>query len=32
MPTEKDVLDALRTCQEPELGKDIVTLDMVRNT
>ncbi len=31
MATEAQVLDALRTCMEPELGKDIVTLDMVKN-
>ncbi|MBI5595005.1 MAG: Mrp/NBP35 family ATP-binding protein [Elusimicrobia bacterium] len=31
MPTKEQILDALRTCKEPELGKDIVTLDMVKN-
>ncbi|MBI5202394.1 MAG: Mrp/NBP35 family ATP-binding protein [Elusimicrobia bacterium] len=31
MATKEQVLDALRTCQEPELHKDIVTLNMVQN-
>lgn len=31
MATKEQVLEALKTCVEPELGKDIVTLDMVRN-
>lgn len=31
MATKEQVLDALRGCKEPELGKDIVTLDMVKN-
>jgi ATP-binding protein involved in chromosome partitioning len=30
-PTKEQVLDALRTVQEPELHKDIVTLNMVKN-
>ncbi len=29
--TQERVLDALRTVQEPELGRDIVTLNMVRD-
>ena len=29
--TEAALLDALRNVQEPELGRDIVTLDMVKN-
>ena len=28
---EKAVIQALQTVQEPELGKDLVTLDMVRD-
>lgn len=31
MPTKDQVLDALRTCMEPELNRDIVSLDMVQN-
>jgi ATP-binding protein involved in chromosome partitioning len=31
MPTQEQVLKALGTCQEPELGKDIVSLGMVQN-
>src|SRR5436309_2771301 len=31
MPTKEDVLKALSTVQEPELHKDIVTLNMVQN-
>ncbi|MBI3550759.1 MAG: Mrp/NBP35 family ATP-binding protein [Elusimicrobia bacterium] len=31
MPTKEDVLRALSTCQEPELGKDIISLGMVQN-
>jgi ATP-binding protein involved in chromosome partitioning len=30
MLTEAAILDALRQVQEPELGRDIVTLDMVK--
>ncbi|MEE8424639.1 MAG: Mrp/NBP35 family ATP-binding protein [Elusimicrobiota bacterium] len=30
-PTQEDVLEALKTCIEPELGKDIVTLGMIAN-
>jgi ATP-binding protein involved in chromosome partitioning len=30
-PSEKDILAALSTCEEPELHKDIVSLGMVRN-
>ncbi len=30
MATEKDILDALKGCIEPELGRDIVSLNMVR--
>ncbi len=29
--TEKDILDALSNVQEPDLGKDLVTLNMVKN-
>src|SRR5215203_6692934 len=29
--TREQVIDALRNVQEPDLGKDIVTLDMVRD-
>ncbi|MBI3299118.1 MAG: Mrp/NBP35 family ATP-binding protein [Elusimicrobia bacterium] len=31
MATKEQVLDALRGCMEPELNRDIVTLDMVQN-
>ncbi|PCI39516.1 MAG: chromosome partitioning protein [Elusimicrobia bacterium] len=31
MPTKDEVLKALSTCIEPELGKDIVSLGMVQN-
>jgi ATP-binding protein involved in chromosome partitioning len=31
MPTNDDILAALRTVKEPELHKDLVTLNMVRN-
>ncbi|MBI5630551.1 MAG: Mrp/NBP35 family ATP-binding protein [Elusimicrobia bacterium] len=31
MPTKEEVLKALSACQEPELGKDIVSLGMVQN-
>jgi hypothetical protein len=31
MITEEDVLDALRTVQDPELGQDLVSLDMIRD-
>jgi len=31
MPTKEQVLEALSTCIEPELGKDIVSLEMVQN-
>jgi ATP-binding protein involved in chromosome partitioning len=31
MPTKEQVLEALSTCIEPELGKDIVSLQMVQN-
>ena len=30
-PTKEQVLNALRTCQEPELNQDIVSLNMVQN-
>src|SRR3970040_1269709 len=29
--TQEQVLDALRTVQEPELGRDLVTLNMVKD-
>src|SRR3972149_5651748 len=29
--TQEQVLDALRTVQEPELGRDLVSLNMVKN-
>jgi ATP-binding protein involved in chromosome partitioning len=31
MPTEKELLDALRKVNDPELGKNIVELGMVRD-
>jgi ATP-binding protein involved in chromosome partitioning len=31
MPSREQVLEALKSCQEPELKKDIVTLGMVQN-
>lgn len=31
LPSEKEVLAALATCQEPELHKDIVSLGMIQN-
>ena len=31
MPTKESVLAALKTCIEPELFKDIVSLGMVKN-
>lgn len=29
--TEAQILDALRNVQEPDLGKDLVTLNMVKD-
>ena len=31
MVTNDDVLSALRTVQDPELGEDLVSLDMIRD-
>ena len=31
VPTEAQIVDALRSVQEPELWRDIVDLDMVRS-
>ena len=31
MITKEDVLDALRTVQDPELGQDLVSLNMIRD-
>jgi ATP-binding protein involved in chromosome partitioning len=31
MITKEAILDALRTVQEPELGDDLVSLDMIRD-
>ena len=31
MITNEEVLDALRTVQDPELGEDLVSLDMIRD-
>lgn len=31
MITNEDVLDALRTVQDPELGEDLVSLNMIRD-
>lgn len=31
MITNKDVVDALRTVQDPELGEDLVSLNMIRD-
>ena len=31
MITNEDVLDAVRTVQDPELGQDLVSLDMIQD-
>lgn len=31
MITKEDVLDALRTVQDPEMGQDLVSLNMIRD-
>jgi ATP-binding protein involved in chromosome partitioning len=31
MVTNEDVLDAIRTVQDPELGQDLVSLNMIRD-